>query len=115
MNWKTYNKDRFPFTFRQDPGPHNALGPVKFMFPNTFDVYLHGTPDKKIFDKSQRDISSGCIRLEDPLALADFVLSGDARWPLQALKEQVESGQTLKIELEHSLPVHILYMTALDR
>ena len=112
VDWKTYNKDRFPFIFRQDPGPHNALGYVKFMFPNTFDVYLHGTPDNTIFKKSQRDISSGCIRLEDPLALADFVLSGDARWPSQTLREQVESGQTLKIQLEHPLPVYILYMTA---
>ena len=112
IDWQVYHKDRFPFTLRQDPGPRNALGRVKFMFPNAHDVYLHGTPDHTIFNQIQRDTSSGCIRLEDPLALANFLLSGDSRWTPQKLTKQVESGKPLKIELDPPVPVHLLYMTA---
>jgi len=112
IDWQVYHKDRFPFTLRQDPGPHNALGRVKFMFANAHAVYLHGTPDHTIFNQIQRDISSGCIRLEDPLALAYFLIEGDPRWTAHELTKQVESGQPLKIQLGHPVPVHLLYMTA---
>ena len=112
VNWHAYHKDRFPFTLRQDPGPHNALGHVKFMFPNEFDVYLHDTPDHMIFNRVRRDFSSGCIRVEWPLALAHFVISDDERWTPQRVTELFDSGDTLTIQLEHPVPVHLLYMTA---
>jgi L,D-transpeptidase YcbB len=112
IDWQVYHKDRFPFTLRQDPGPRNALGRIKFMFPNAHEVYLHGTPDHTIFNQIQRDTSSGCIRLEDPQALANFLLSGDSRWTPQKLTKQVESGKPLKIQLDPPVPVHLLYMTA---
>jgi murein L,D-transpeptidase YcbB/YkuD len=112
VNWQKYHADRFPFTLRQDPGPGNALGRIKFMFPNQLAVYLHDTPDPKIFNRVQRDISSGCIRVEAPLALADFLMDGDKHWTVKRLSELIETGETMTIQLGHSVPVHLLYMTA---
>lgn len=112
VDWQAYHAGRFPFRLRQDPGPHNALGRIKFMFPNEFAVYLHDTPDHTIFDRAQRDLSSGCIRVEAPLALADFVLAEDDRWTPSSLTALIEKGRTSTIRLRHSIPVHLLYMTA---
>ncbi len=112
VNWAAYHEECFPFILRQLPGPRNALGRIKFMLPNSFAVYLHDTPDYTIFKHVKRDLSSGCIRVEAPLALADFVLSGDHRWTSQALMDLIESGDTLTIALGHAVPVHLLYMTA---
>lgn len=112
VNWQAYHADRFPFGLRQDPGPQNALGRIKFMFPNEFAVYLHDTPDRALFEQVQRDLSSGCIRVEAPVALADFVLAGDDRWTSETLQEVIEIGETKTIRIDHPIPVHLLYMTA---
>lgn len=112
VDWQAYHAGRFPFRLRQDPGPHNALGRIKFMFPNEFAVYLHDTPDRALFDRAQRDLSSGCIRVEAPLALANFVLAEDDRWTPESLTELVEKGETSKIRVRNPVPVHLLYMTA---
>jgi L,D-transpeptidase YcbB len=112
VNWQAYHAGRFPFRLRQDPGPRNALGRIKFMFPNEFAVYLHDTPDHNLFNHVQRDLSSGCIRVEAPIALASFVLAEDDRWTPEALTELVEKGEPSKIRLGHPIPVHLLYMTA---
>jgi murein L,D-transpeptidase YcbB/YkuD len=77
VDWQAYHANRFPFRLRQDPGAGNALGRIKFMFPNQFAVYLHDTPNRALFKRAQRDFSSGCIRVESPAALAGFVLAGD--------------------------------------
>ena len=112
VDWQHYDADRFPFRLRQDPGPYNALGRIKFMFPNPFAVYLHDTPNRSLFRRAQRDFSSGCIRVEAPLALAAFVLAANADWPPDRISAQVASGETLTIRLARPLPVHLLYMTA---
>ena len=112
VDWQAYHANRFPFRFRQDPGPNNALGRIKFMFPNPFAVYLHDTPNRSLFRRVQRDFSSGCIRVEAPLVLADFVLAGDGRWSPDALTEAIEKGETRTIRLKRPIPVHLLYMTA---
>jgi murein L,D-transpeptidase YcbB/YkuD len=112
IDWHGYHADRFPFRLRQDPGPENALGRIKFMFPNPFAVYLHDTPYRSLFKRVQRDFSSGCIRVEAPLVLADFVLAGDRRWTTNALKQALEKGETRTIRLNRPIPVHLLYMTA---
>lgn len=112
VDWRAYHADQFPFTLRQDPGPRNALGRIKFMFPNEFAVYLHDTPDHTLFERVQRDLSSGCIRVQSPLALADFVLAGDGRWTFQDVKQWIENGDTVRVSLGHPVPVHLLYMTA---
>jgi murein L,D-transpeptidase YcbB/YkuD len=112
VDWQDYHADRFPFRLRQDPGPYNALGRIKFMFPNLFAVYLHDTPNRALFNRVQRDFSSGCIRVESPAALADFVLAGDDRWTPDVLAESLEKGETRTIRLKQPVPVHLLYLTA---
>ena len=112
IDWYAYGANRFPFKLRQDPGPHNALGRIKFMFPNRFAVYLHDTPNRSLFKRVQRDFSSGCIRVEAPDLLADFVLKEDNRWTPGQLNEIVESGKTRIVRLSHPVRVHLLYMTA---
>jgi murein L,D-transpeptidase YcbB/YkuD len=82
------------------------------MFPNLFAVYLHDTPNRALFNRVQRDFSSGCIRVESPAALADFVLAGDDQWTPEVLAESIEKGKTRTIRLKQPVPVHLLYLTA---
>ncbi|MGA6925119.1 MAG: L,D-transpeptidase family protein [Desulfosarcina sp.] len=112
VDWQAYHANRFPFRLRQDPGPSNALGHLKFMFPNRFAVYLHDSPDRSLFNRIQRDFSSGCIRMEKPAELAHFVLLDDPQWTPEALSERIEKGETHTIWLKHPMPVHLVYMTA---
>ena len=112
VDWQAYHANRFPFRLRQDPGPYNDLGRIKFMFPNPFAVYLHDTPNRSLFNRVQRDFSSGCIRVEAPSVLANFVLAGDQRWTPSALTEAIEKGEPRTIRLNHPVLVHLLYMTA---
>jgi L,D-transpeptidase YcbB len=101
---------------RQKPGAVNALGPVKFVFPNSYDVYLHGTPERQLFGRSRRDFSHGCIRVEDPVALASWVLR-DPRWTtdriLAAMKN--EKKDAFQVNLKKPIPVLILYASAMVR
>jgi murein L,D-transpeptidase YcbB/YkuD len=101
-----------PYHLRQPPGGDNPLGKIKFLFPNRFDVYLHDTPSGQQFASSERDFSHGCIRLENPFALADYLLAGDPRWNPPAVAAAVAGGQTTTIAVPRPLPVHILYWTA---
>jgi murein L,D-transpeptidase YcbB/YkuD len=101
-----------PFHLRQDPGPWNALGQIKFMFPNTYDVYLHDTPARELFARAERGFSSGCIRVERALELADWLLADDPQWPPAALRAAVDSGQTRTVNLRSPVPVYLLYWTA---
>jgi murein L,D-transpeptidase YcbB/YkuD len=98
-------------TVRQPPGPSNALGNVKFMFPNNHAVYLHDTPSRNLFASARRAYSSGCVRVERPLKLAELVLSGtDGGWSERRLQNLVGSGERT-IRLARKLPIHIVYMT----
>ena len=112
VNWQAYHANRFPFRIRQDPGPSNELGRIKFMFPNPFAVYLHDTPDRTLFQRVQRDFSSGCIRVEAPVALATFVMAGNQRWRADAIRRRIQTGETQTVRLKRPVPVHLLYMTA---
>ena len=112
VQWHAYRGDDFPFKLRQEPGPNNALGRLKFMFPNRFAVYLHDTPNHDLFDRRQRDFSSGCIRVEAPLALAQFVLAGDQRWGREALASAIDGKKPVTIRLKAPVPVHLVYLTA---
>ncbi|BBO89988.1 L,D-transpeptidase family protein [Desulfosarcina ovata] len=112
VDWRAYHANRFPFRLRQDPGTHNALGRIKFMFPNPFAIYLHDTPHRSLFRRAQRDFSSGCIRVEAPMALAHFVLAENPTWTDDKLTELIDSGETRTIRLRHPVPVHLVYMTA---
>jgi len=111
VNWPAYSADHFPFRLRQEPGPLNPLGQIKFMFPNKFDVYLHDTPNRSLFHRVQRDFSSGCIRVEDAVGLAAFLLGDPQRWSPQKIREALKTGTRQVHFIPHPLKVHLLYMT----
>jgi len=98
--------------FRQEPGPKNALGLVKFQFPNPFDVYMHDTPQNALFNKEHRALSHGCIRLENPVALAQYVLRDNPQWTTEKIATAMNAGEEHAVPLKEHLPVHIGYFTA---
>jgi L,D-transpeptidase YcbB len=97
---------------RQQPGPWNALGLLKFILPNQYSVYLHGTPDRNLFQRPRRDFSHGCIRVEDPPALAAWVLRENPGWTPAKIQAAMRGTQSLQVNLKHTLPVLVLYGTA---
>jgi murein L,D-transpeptidase YcbB/YkuD len=98
--------------FRQRPGPGNALGHVKFLFPNEFDVYLHDTPADALFARPGRAFSHGWVRVEEPEALARYVLRGDSEWDDTKILEAMHAGVEKHVKLKENIPVHIVYFTA---
>jgi murein L,D-transpeptidase YcbB/YkuD len=113
IDWKQVKPEGLSYKFRQDPGPQNSLGRIMFMFPNKFDVYIHDTPDRGLFTRAARNLSSGCIRVERPLDLAAYVLRDDPAWPMEKIEEAMASGETQIIPLRKNAPgVHVLYWTA---
>jgi murein L,D-transpeptidase YcbB/YkuD len=113
VNFNAYNARNFPFNVRQPPGPRNALGKVKFMFPNQYAIYLHDTPEKHLFDRHTRTYSSGCIRLQRPFEFAYELLSRQTDDPRGLFHSVLESGRETRVELETHVPVHLIYRTAL--
>jgi len=97
---------------RQRPGPKNALGRVKFVFPNRFDVYLHDTPAPSLFTRTVRTFSHGCIRIEKPFDLAVWALKDDPRWTPEAIRAGIDAGKERKVPLPQTIPVHVAYWTA---
>lgn len=112
IDWHSVGPGNFPYTLKQAAGPENALGPVKFDFPNDFSVFLHGTPTVKLFDKQDRFFSSGCVRTQQPVDLAKFVLKDDPEWPASRIDDVLKTSKTTLVKLKNPLPVHITYMTA---
>jgi L,D-transpeptidase YcbB len=100
------------YSMRQKPGDKNALGQIKFVFPNSYDVYLHGTEAPSLFAHARRDFSHGCIRVENPPALAAWVLRDQPGWDANHIKEVLDSGKTVQVNLDKPIPVLILYSTA---
>jgi murein L,D-transpeptidase YcbB/YkuD len=99
---------------RQKPGPTNALGLVKLMFPNEFNVYLHSTPAPELFSRTRRDFSHGCIRVEKPAELTAWVLRNDSDWSVSRVKQAMEHGNNnVTVTLNQRVPVFIVYATAL--
>jgi L,D-transpeptidase YcbB len=112
IDWDRVTDRSFSFKLRQDPGPLNPLGRVKFIFPNRFAVYLHDTPARGLFQNLARGQSHGCIRVEKPLDLAMYLLSEDSRRTREALAQTIDSGVPEVISLGDPIRVHILYWTA---
>ncbi|MGE0383996.1 MAG: murein L,D-transpeptidase [Gammaproteobacteria bacterium] len=112
IDWKHADAGRFPWRLRQDPGPDNALGRIKFMLPNPHAVYLHDTPARALFERAERGFSSGCIRIERPLELAERLLDDPVQWNAAALQAAVDGGAKRRVDLPRPLPVMILYLTA---
>jgi murein L,D-transpeptidase YcbB/YkuD len=98
---------------RQRPGPRNALGDIKFVFPNRDHIYLHHTPSTQLFERTRRDFSHGCIRVEQPVELATFVLQGMPGWDEARIREAMEAGRSSTLRLQQPVPVLIAYGTAL--
>jgi murein L,D-transpeptidase YcbB/YkuD len=99
---------------RQRPGPGNALGMVKFAMPNPMDIYLHSTPLRELFKRTRRDLSHGCIRVEQPLALVRFVLADQPQWDEQRIKAAMAPGRNRRVALGAPIPVVIFYATAMQ-
>ena len=97
---------------RQKPGPGNALGRIKFVFPNRFGVYLHDTPAPLLFDRTVRAFSHGCIRIEKPFDLAVWALAGDPKWTAEAIRAGIDSAKERRVALPEKIPVHVAYWTA---
>ncbi|OGP60813.1 MAG: hypothetical protein A2V65_06455 [Deltaproteobacteria bacterium RBG_13_49_15] len=112
IDWSSIGRHNFIYRLRQEPGPENALGQIKFMFPNRFSVYLHHTPQRELFNRTVRTFSSGCIRIEKPLDLAAYVLGNDPQWSVEGIRKAIEAGDNRTIFLKHPIPVHLLYWTA---
>jgi len=112
IDWSRYPGEPFPYQIVQDPGDKNALGRIKFMFPNSHAVYLHDTPSKRLFEKTQRAFSSGCIRVENTLTLAELLLDDPDKWDAAAVKAAVEGGETRTVPVKRKVPVMLLYWTA---
>ena len=97
---------------RQRPGPGNALGKVKFLFPNKFNIYFHDTPSKSLFKRDKRAFSHGCIRLSDPEKMANYLLRHNDEWTPSRIVEAMNAGQEKFVKLKKSVPVFITYYTA---
>ncbi len=111
INWSKYKGSNFPYMLRQDPGPTNALGLIKIMFPNQYLVYIHDTPSKSLFERTDRTFSSGCIRTEKPFELAEILLNDPAKWNQQSFKQIIDTGQTRTVKLPRYVPVLLFYWT----
>jgi len=112
VNFAGYSARSFPFSLRQPPSAGNALGLVKFMFPNENNIYLHDTPSKNLFDHEVRAYSHGCIRVGDPMDLAYVLLAKQSDDPKGTFKAALDTGNETKIDLRQKIPVHLVYFTA---
>ena len=107
-----YTERSFPFAMRQPPGPTNALGKVKFMFPNPHNIYLHDTPARHLFERDRRAYSHGCVRLADPLEFAHALLARQEDDPEAFVSRVLRSGAEARVNLQEPVPVHLVYRTA---
>jgi murein L,D-transpeptidase YcbB/YkuD len=118
VDWDDVDTDEPRYRVRQKSGETNSLGLLKFMFPNRFNIYLHDTPARKLFDQPVRTLSHGCVRVEDPVQLADFVLDGQDDWNEGKIRDAMDDttaagGRT--VPLERPVPVYLLYLTTFVR
>jgi L,D-transpeptidase YcbB len=111
IDWATATPATFPYTLRQPPGPDNALGRVKFIYPNEHSIFLHDTPSQELFRADERTFSSGCIRVENPLALAAVLLEGQDDWNPGTIQQVLDTGKTKTVFLTQPLPVLTVYWT----
>jgi len=112
IDWPKVTSENFNYRFRQEPGPANALGQIKFMFPNRFNVYLHDTPSRELFAKAERAFSSGCIRIEKPIELAIYTLQDNQEWSREKILTSIDNGTERTIPLADPVVIHLLYWTA---
>jgi len=113
IDWRFISgREMSRYHLRQDPGPWNALGSIKFVFPNQYGIYIHDTPTQDLFDHTKRDFSHGCIRISKPLLLAEAVLRDNSNgWTIEHISQTIQNGTRQVIRLSMPLPVHITYQT----
>ena len=112
IDWSQYSAGNFPFIIRQKAGPWNALGEVKFMFPNKYAVYLHDTPSRGLFNQQDRAFSHGCIRTEDKWGLLMSLMDDPEVWNMDKINEILKSGETTTITLPKPINIYLIYLTA---
>lgn len=112
VNFAQYNEKTFPFAMRQPPSKGNALGLVKFMFPNVHNIYLHDTPAKNLFGREVRAYSHGCVRLADPFDFAYALLAKQEAQPEKYFQSVLATGRETRVDLKAPVPVHLIYRTA---
>ncbi len=111
VNWSAGRSRGFPYQLRQPPGSKNALGKIRFTMPNRFNIYLHDTGLKELFDRNVRTFSSGCIRVKKALELATFVFDNPVQWPQSVIAENMRGRKTRNVSLSRRVPVHVTYFT----
>lgn len=111
IDWHSVKPKNFPYRIVQQPGANNALGQVKFIFPNKFKVYLHDTQSKALFKKNARAFSHGCIRVQDPLEFADKLYAAERSLNAAKISKIVASGKTTRVKMKKPVPVHLAYFT----
>lgn len=112
IDWSRLTRTNFSYLLRQRPGTHNALGRIKFMLPNPFSVYLHDTPNRELFAKQERNFSSGCIRLEHPVELAEWLLGRENHPDRWRIEKRLAAGETQTLYLSSPMPTYIVYFSA---
>ncbi len=112
ISWSRYSAGNFPYIIRQKPGKSNALGKVKFLFPNEYNIYLHDTPSRHLFGETKRSFSHGCIRVADPKHLAEWLLRDDAAWTPEKIDKAMNGSKEQYVTIKRQLPVFIGYFTA---
>jgi murein L,D-transpeptidase YcbB/YkuD len=112
VDWRKVAPHAVPYWVRQDPGPKNALGQVRLTLPNIYDVFLHDTPDRHYFERAERALSSGCVRLERPLELAEWVLRATPGWTREAIEAADAGAATKNVPVRRPIPLHFVYFTA---
>ncbi|MEO0393610.1 MAG: L,D-transpeptidase family protein [Pseudomonadota bacterium] len=113
IDWYTYNGlENLPYKFRQDPGPWNVLGPVRFMFDNNHSVYLHGTSNEDLFEKALRTFSSGCVRVDQAVDISAHLATQQDGWDVARVQRLIENYKTRSVTLNNPMPVHLIYRTA---
>ena len=110
VDWTQYSNN-VPYTLRQEPGSHNALGRIKFIFPNKHFIYLHDTPSRALFERQARAFSSGCIRVEKNIELAELLLNDPVKWNRERILEAIDTNMTQRVNLTKPKPIMLLYVT----
>ncbi|MBF9222294.1 L,D-transpeptidase family protein [Hymenobacter ruricola] len=112
VDWANVTQETFKYTLRRRPGPDNDLGDVKFIFPNSNDIYLHDTPHDALFSQSARSFSHGCVRVKEPIKLATYLLKNKPGWDQQTILDTIATHREKYISMKEKLPVYLVYFTA---
>lgn len=112
VDWEKIDENNFNYLLRQNPGDYNALGRIKFMFPNKFSIYLHDTPGRYLFSENERDFSSGCIRIEKPIDLAEYLLANQKDWNREKIKDETKKDKENIVYLNNPIKIYLQYNTA---